>query len=94
MEERADMRRLEIGDRVRIAKKVDSDKYTEITTRGGGNCAIGFDEIKQEMLGMEGVVVDSSRNGELFLVRTRDTVWNWWAEDLALCSKWRKGTCR
>ena len=87
------MRKLRIGDVVMIAKRVDSRKYTRATTRGGGNCAVGFDEIKQDMLGREGLIVDTNRNGELFLVNVMGDARHWWAEDLTLCSKWRRGSC-
>jgi len=93
MEEKDNMRKLVIGDMVKIAKKVNSSKYTQVTTRGGGNCAVGFDETKQGMLGREGLIVDTSRNGELFLVRVMGDARHWWPEDLALSSKWRRGSC-
>ena len=92
------MRKLEIGDVVKIAREVDSSKYTAPTTRGGPgrSSSIGFDVKKQEMLGREGRIIESSRNGELFLVQIGYSVRNWWIEDLTLSgpSKWRRSACR
>jgi hypothetical protein len=66
-----------VGDRVRIAEKLDHDKYK---TSG-----IGFHLLMEEHLGQVGVVADLSPNDKSILVRVDNcSSWCWLPEDLTL----------
>jgi hypothetical protein len=66
-----------VGDRVRIAEKVDRDKYK--------TSCVGFNFLMEEHLGQVGVVAELSPNDKSILVRLDDrTGWYWLPEDLTL----------
>jgi hypothetical protein len=66
-----------VGDRVRIAKEVDRNKYTATY--------VGFNPAMEKCLGQTGIIHDFGRNDKSAMVKTDGCIgWYWLLEDLSL----------